>query len=300
MIDNLEKFDEKKLIFVISKVKRVKNWTKEEDDILLRAAEQYEYKNWNTVAKHLKGRSSIQCSARYKRIKPGIMKGAWTEEEDEELLKLIQRFGKNWSLISKYIQHRSGKQIRDRFLNALDPNLLKEKFTPEEDKQILRIYAKLGSAWTKIANHLPGRTGDMIKNRFYSSLRKKIHTDDYRESLRKRKTGGKNIIKKVAHQNVISPEQTQLLDNIFKPLKQEKNVQNYDTTDNQMAEITNKLVYQNYTSDFSNHPADNNSRKSIENQIQLLKELLNFTQTKLDLLRKDNDKKYEAHNILFY
>lgn len=32
---------------------------------------------------------------------------------------------------------RSSKQIRERFLNNLDPDINKEKFTPEEDQIIL-------------------------------------------------------------------------------------------------------------------------------------------------------------------
>jgi hypothetical protein len=177
----------KKKVFVISKVKRVKNWTDEEDEILMKTAEKYDYKNWNAIAEELPGRSAIQCSARYKRIRPGIIKGSWTDEEDKQLMDLLKKFGKNWSLISKYMTSRSGKQIRDRFLNALDPALTKDKFTTQEDLTILKLYAKMGSQWSKIATHLPGRTGDMIKNRFYSSLRKQIHSDDYREGLRKKK-----------------------------------------------------------------------------------------------------------------
>lgn len=192
---------EKQMIFVISKMKKIKNWTKEEDSILMKVAKKFEYKNWNAIAEHLQGRTAIQCSARYKRIRPGIIKGAWTEEEDEFLLNLLKKFGKNWSLISKYMPSRSGKQIRDRFLNALDPNILKEKFTTEEDKKILDLYAKLGSSWSKIAKYLSGRTGDMIKNRFYSSLRKQIHHDDYREGLKKKKM---NLLHSANHSDNLS------------------------------------------------------------------------------------------------
>lgn len=176
----------KKLIFIASKVRKINSWKKSEDEILLEVAKKYDYRNWNAIAKFLNGRNAIQCSARYKRIKPGIVKGAWTEEEDIVLLELLKRFGKNWSLLSKYMPSRSGKQIRDRFLNTLDPNISKEKFTIEEDNLILDLYAKFGSQWSKIAKELPWRTGDMIKNRFYSSLRKQVHNDDYRETLRKK------------------------------------------------------------------------------------------------------------------
>lgn len=156
------------------KVKNIQIWTKEEDKILLETAKENEFKNWKKISERLEGRTAIQCSARYKRIRPGIIKGAWSQEEDEKLKNFIKRFGKNWSLISKYMPTRSGKQIRDRYLNTLDPTLLREKFSQEEDNKIIELYKKYGSSWSIIAKEFHGRTGDMIKNRFYSSLKKVI------------------------------------------------------------------------------------------------------------------------------
>jgi len=54
---------------------------------------------------------------------------------------------------------------------------------------------QLGSAWTKISKHFLGRTGDMIKNRFYSSLYRKLLPDQrktfkvthFKKKKRKRK-----------------------------------------------------------------------------------------------------------------
>lgn len=152
-------------------------WSKEEDDILIEKSKEYGYKNWALVAAFIPGRTAIQCSARYKRIQPGLVKGAWTPEEDKELLRLFKYYGKNWSNISKSMPKRTGKQIRDRFLNALDENLKKDKFSIEEDKKVIKWYKVYGNAWCKIAKKIKGRTGDMVKNRFYSSL--KNHIDDY-------------------------------------------------------------------------------------------------------------------------
>ena len=152
-------------------------WSKEEDDILIEKSKEYGYKNWALVAAFIPGRTAIQCSARYKRIQPGLVKGAWTPEEDKELLRLFKYYGKNWSNISKSMPQRTGKQIRDRFLNALDENLKKDKFSIEEDKKVIKWYKVYGNAWCKIAKKIKGRTGDMVKNRFYSSL--KNHIDDY-------------------------------------------------------------------------------------------------------------------------
>ena len=115
----------------IPKIKTVKKpmiWTAEEDKILILKAEEYKCKNWSLIASFIKDRTAIQCSARFKRIQPGIIKGSWTKEEDNQLIKLYQIYGKNWSEISKLMPYRTGKQIRDRFLNVLDNNLNREKF----------------------------------------------------------------------------------------------------------------------------------------------------------------------------
>ena len=155
-------------------IKQPSFWTEEEDNILKKKAEEYNYKNWNSIANFIPGRTSIQCSARYRRIRPGLIKGAWSKEEDDKLLSLYEKYGKNWAAISKEMPHRTGKQIRDRFLNSLDTKFERGKFTEEEDQLIIKYYKLYGNSWAKIAKKLKTRTGDMVKNRFYSSLKKII------------------------------------------------------------------------------------------------------------------------------
>ena len=164
------KKDNKKI--KLKEVKKPSFWSKEEDKILMEKAQQFNYKNWNAIANFIPGRTSIQCSARYRRIRPGLIKGAWDKDEDSKLLKLYEKYGKNWAAISKEMPERTGKQIRDRFLNSLDSKFERGKFTEEEDQMILRYYKIYGNSWSKIAKKLKTRTGDMVKNRFYSSLKK--------------------------------------------------------------------------------------------------------------------------------
>ena len=104
-------------------------WTKEEDELLLKKGKEYNNKKWKLVASFLPGHSSVQCSARYKRIQSGIIKGSWNKEEDKKLLELYNKYGKNWAKISKEMLTRTGKQIRDRFLNSLDKGIDKRKFS---------------------------------------------------------------------------------------------------------------------------------------------------------------------------
>ena len=69
------------------------------------------------------------------------------------------------------MQNRTGKQIRDRFLNNFEKSVKKGKFMAKEDKLIIKWHKVFGNSWSKIAEKIEGRTGDMVKNRFYSSLK---------------------------------------------------------------------------------------------------------------------------------
>lgn len=165
-------------IFIISKVKKQKNWTSQEDSILLQLSQNYGQKAWNKVSAYFDDKSASQCRARYKRIRPGIVKGSWTPEEDYQIISLINKVGKNWALISRHMPSRNGKQIRDRYINYLDTQIIREKFSAEEDKLIIDNYLNYGPKWSVIAKYIEGRTADMIKNRFYSSLRRKVHVHE--------------------------------------------------------------------------------------------------------------------------
>jgi hypothetical protein len=175
-------------------IKKPSFWTKEEDKILMDKAQEFNYKNWNAIADFIPGRTSIQCSARYRRIRPGLIKGAWDKEEDIKLLALYKKYGKNWAAISKEMPQRTGKQIRDRFLNSLDTKFSRGKFTEEEDQAIIKYFKIYGNSWAKIAKKLKTRTGDMVKNRFYSSLKKTI-LKNKNFLRRKRLSSSPNIIK---------------------------------------------------------------------------------------------------------
>ena len=164
-------------IFSIRKVKNQKKWTRDEDELLISLAEKYNEKHWKEISKMFVNKNSLQCFSRYKRIRPGIIKGSWKKEEDQDILKLVHKYGKAWSKISKMLNTRNGKQIRDRFINVLDPEIRKGKFTEEEDQKLVDLFQKFGPKWATISKFYPNRTADMIKNRFHSSIKKKLFGD---------------------------------------------------------------------------------------------------------------------------
>ena len=67
---------------------------------------------------------------------------------------------------------KTGKQIRERFINKLDPKIKKQDWTDEEDRKIIELYSQLGRKWSQISKQLPGRPENKIKNRFYSYIQK--------------------------------------------------------------------------------------------------------------------------------
>ncbi|CAD8075890.1 unnamed protein product [Paramecium sonneborni] len=77
------------------------------------------------------------------------------------------------------MEGRSSKQIRERFLNNLDPEINKEKFTLQEDQIILEQYRIYGPKWSEIAKMLNRRPENQVKNRFYSYI-KRVHMLDER------------------------------------------------------------------------------------------------------------------------
>lgn len=208
-------------IFISTKIHKSNHWLKEEDELLLLLAQKYKEKNWIKVSLFFKNKNPAQCRARYKRIRPGIIKGSWSKEEDNSILRLVDKLGKNWSLIAKMVPTRNGKQIRDRFINYLDPEINRKKFTEEEDQKIIKLYIEHGSKWSIISKQFKGRTGDMIKNRFYSCLRRKVHGYENNRKIKKRSKKENVILNnelKTDNNNISNIHYNQGFNNIYNPL----------------------------------------------------------------------------------
>jgi hypothetical protein len=158
----------------LSKLVLKGKWSNEEDERLIKAVIYMGAKNWENVAQYLEGKSSIQCKYRWSKIlKPGLIKGPWTVEEDKKLLDWVnkERTSK-WSACAQLIKGRSGKQCRERYFNTLIPSVKKGNWTIEKDYILFNLFNSYGTQWSKINKFFTGRTENSIKNRFYSTLRR--------------------------------------------------------------------------------------------------------------------------------
>ncbi len=107
-----------------------------------------------------------------------IKKGPWTEIEDDTVRKGVKDANVDsiksikWSDLAMKVPGRTGKQVRERWYNHLDPAVNKGPWTEAEMRTLHRVHATFGNQWSKIAESLPGRTQNHIKNRWNSIKRK--------------------------------------------------------------------------------------------------------------------------------
>lgn len=105
----------------------------------------------------------------------------WKPDEDAALLQHVATIGHKWSKIASLMNNRSGKQVRDRFLNVLEPQVRFDQWTTEEDEQLIMLYHEHGKKWCKIASQMPGRSEMLVKNRFYFRLRHRAEKSRHEE-----------------------------------------------------------------------------------------------------------------------
>ena len=99
-------------------------------------------------------------------------KKKWTKDADARLKAMVMEGDKDWNEIHMAMDGYTESQCRQRWFENLAPGVQKGRWTVEEDKAILKYQKQFGNRWTDIARYLKGRTDNMIKNRYYSTMRR--------------------------------------------------------------------------------------------------------------------------------
>ncbi|KAK8116868.1 uncharacterized protein PG998_005149 [Apiospora kogelbergensis] len=91
-------------------------WSREEDQ-RLRSAMEVHGSKWTRVAEEVASRSADQCAKRWQQsLDPSIKHGNWTEEEDERLIRAVEKHGRQWKQIQEtYYQSRSRNDLKNRY-----------------------------------------------------------------------------------------------------------------------------------------------------------------------------------------
>ncbi|XP_066057051.1 snRNA-activating protein complex subunit 4 [Chamaea fasciata] len=174
-----------------------KEWTKDEDQMLLELVQEMRVGNhipYKKIAYYMEGRDSAQLIYRWtKSLDPSLKKGPWTPEEDGMLMAAVQKYReKEWYKVRTEVPGRSDAQCRDRYLKALHWDVKKGKWSSEEEELLIELVQKHGlGRWSKIASELPHRTGSqcqskwsiMIGSKKKKSVATKRHHPDDSSSL---------------------------------------------------------------------------------------------------------------------
>lgn len=261
----------KNLIFSIKKNKNYSKWTEQEDYILMDNLKSLKIRNkWKTITKIL-NKKVYDCINRFKILNPIFKKGHWTSEEDNQVSILIETHGKNWAKISSEMKNRTGKQIRQRFLNFLDPKIKKEKFSIDEDMKIFKLFKHFKTNWRYYVKYIPFRTADMIKGRYYSSIRFKENFLKIVESLSDNEKN--NNLNNYNFNNIENIKNDKNIIDLFiesnlNPLKSNK-LKYLDT------QINTSMSYDENTLDY--HHTDNLDEKSVHSKFQYIKNEKNLS-----------------------
>jgi hypothetical protein len=177
-------------------------WSDHEDQVLGRAVEQYGENNFRHISEQIfhGSRTEVQCKNRWKKVsctssrdsdtflrvsfvpispvwmrvpiikalQPGLVKGRWTKEEDGIITQSVSSGNDKWSEIAKRLPGRIGEQIKERWINVLDPDVKKGIWTEAEMRILRDSQRELGNKWSEIAKRIPGRNENSVKNRWYN------------------------------------------------------------------------------------------------------------------------------------
>jgi len=190
----------------------VYSWSKEDDMRLTDIMKKYKNpRDWEPIAKEFgRGKTSKECHERWIRyLKPGVRKGQWQDHEDAIVVEAVttsteQPFTR-WSDLAQRLPGRVGKQIRDRWVNHLNPNINHMPFSREDDLRLWEGHKKLGKRWVEISTKYfnSSRSENHIKNRWYSASFKKFIANEFGPDAY---SGGEKKVK----DDVKSPSKTKI------------------------------------------------------------------------------------------
>lgn len=101
------------------------------------------------------------------KCQPCSSKVRFSKEEDDIIISKVKVFGKNnWKAVSSFLKDRSSRQVRERYINYLDPESNTGPWTEEEDLLLISKVDEIGPKWSQIRPFFKKRTDVIIRNRW--------------------------------------------------------------------------------------------------------------------------------------
>jgi hypothetical protein len=151
-------------------------WTPAEDEQLAELMSATPQPSCISLLQIFPGKSTQQIAGRWgKVLNPNLVKGSWTRDEDVKIIEFVNQNGpRNWVKLAELLPGRIGKQCRERWTNHLSPSVARAGWSDDEDRRLVELHRQYGNQWTTIASFMDGRTDNDVKNRWNSSLKRRI------------------------------------------------------------------------------------------------------------------------------
>ena len=104
----------------------------------------------------------------------------WKHDEDKLLITLVEKYKKApvWAKISAQLKrqkiNKTAKQCKRRYQNHLASYINNSKLSIEEQQRLFAYFRQHGNSWKQISKMFNNRTDSIIKNTFFSMIRKCI------------------------------------------------------------------------------------------------------------------------------
>jgi len=118
-----------------------------------------------------------------------VLKG-WTDKKDKILKNLATKCKYDWKKIAKKFNESEKTtmtplELKQRYKELSRVSIpLRVKFSHEEDLMIAKFFDLYGCDWAQVATHFTDRTAIMLKNRYYSHIRKRNLLDSMLAEVR--------------------------------------------------------------------------------------------------------------------
>lgn len=131
--------------------------------------------DWEVLSKvHVPTRSPMDCKIHWTQVMhPQINKKKFTKEEDQRLLALANEHkGHNWQSIAVALgTGRTPAQCMQRYQRSLNTNIMRGKWTKQEDRELIEAVRVCGNKnWQQVAHCLKDRTGQQCLHRWQKTL----------------------------------------------------------------------------------------------------------------------------------
>ncbi|RZF43885.1 hypothetical protein LSTR_LSTR007221, partial [Laodelphax striatellus] len=152
-------------------IRVIGKWSKEEDDKLIYAVKTFRAGNqipWEKISYFMATRSVQQIRSHWtETLAPHLKKGRFSPEEDELLLRAVEKYGLSFRSAAALFPNRTAVQIKGRYIRKMENAKTKGRWSLEEDKTLLKLVDEIGvGKWKKISEHFTTRTRTQVRQSY--------------------------------------------------------------------------------------------------------------------------------------